>query len=87
MEHKEGSYVLDPNRESIARRGVIDAVFALLAVDHSEPGDASRDDALDHAEEALAFAARELVDATDGLPDSALPVGWLRRTTPRKETE
>jgi hypothetical protein len=60
-----------------ARENLIRQVLRLLSGEREEPH-AHYDDEIDHAEELIALAARDLAEVTDALPEGKRPVGWNR---------
>ncbi|MEX5634989.1 hypothetical protein [Parafrankia sp. FMc2] len=70
---------LDPRRATrTARNEVIRAALRVLAAKWGDETDPHFDAEQQYADELLALAARQLVDATDALPADQRPVGWAR---------
>lgn len=60
----------------VARNEVIRAALQFLAAERGDEAGAYYDADMGLAEERLALAARQLVDATNALPADQQPVGW-----------
>ena len=60
-----------------ARENLIRQVIRLLSGERSEPHAYSAAE-VEYAQELVALAARDLAEATDGLPQKDRPVGWAR---------
>lgn len=67
----------DAIHESIVARGeLILAALRVLSAERRDGAERGSADELDYAEDQLALAARQLVNATDALPADQRPVGW-----------
>jgi hypothetical protein len=64
--------------EGIARNELLRAALRVLAAERGNESDPHFGDELDYAQEGLALAARDLVDAVNQMPADQQPVGWAQ---------
>jgi hypothetical protein len=70
------SIYTDQDRAGRAEDRLLQQALQVVAIEYEDPGNPHHDDALAYAQEQLALAAQELVDAVDKLPEEIQPVGW-----------
>lgn len=75
----EAQHILLLDAVETARRTVLTGALRLMVSELSDTPYAHAADEEQYAQELLALAARELVRATDALPEGQQPVGWTNR--------
>lgn len=59
-----------------ARDNPVRQVLRLLSAEHEDGSNPHFGDELEHSQELVALAARDLTEATNALPENKRPIGW-----------